>query len=266
MNRRTEPPRLPVIAFVNAGDPDLRTTEALLRRLDRLGVVGVELCVPYADPYTDGATLRRSHARALPQGVDLDAVLGLVQRLRPDLRLRIYLMADWSHTVKPMGLAAFIECVAPASIDGLLLHGLPPVMRARCDALMAAAGIAPVVTVYLNGKAESLSEQAATTAGFIYLVSQYGAAGATVGFSDEKLAAIRAMRQLSNRPMYVGFGIQSADDVRAVMGAGADGVVVGGAFIAAIEPHLHNTSDLLDAADTFLARLCTEPALESPTP
>lgn len=244
-----------MICFVNAGDPDLDATFRILTELDRLGVYGVELCIPYGNPFTDGETIRRSHARALAHGITLDQVLERLAEVRPSLSLRIFLMADWSYSVAPIGCDEFMRKAAGCGVDGVLLHALPPVKREGYLAASRRHAVPVVSTIYAGAEDRTVERAVADCTGFIYAVSRYGTAGTAVSFDQPALEAIRAIRCKSDKPVFVGFGVNTHADVAAVMSTGVDGVVIGSAFVKAIEQCRAQPSRLPAAIEEFIAGL-----------
>jgi len=69
------------IAFITAGDPDLRTTEQLVVAFEGAGVDIVELGVPFSDPLADGPTIQAASQRALKKHVNLENILAAVKRI-----------------------------------------------------------------------------------------------------------------------------------------------------------------------------------------
>ena len=97
--RRPDRPGLAL--FLNAGDPPLETFRELMLMLDEARVDCLELAVPFPNSASDGPVIRASASRALEDGIDREAVLAFVQRVRPELaHLKIALLADWSHSIK----------------------------------------------------------------------------------------------------------------------------------------------------------------------
>src|SRR5215468_4383022 len=86
-------PRGGFIPFVTAGDPDLDTSLEVILKLAEFGADVIELGVPFSDPMADGPTIQRSSQRALKNGVDLNAVLGLVERFRETSQTPIVLFS-----------------------------------------------------------------------------------------------------------------------------------------------------------------------------
>jgi tryptophan synthase alpha chain len=124
------PGRPGLALFLNAGDPPFDVFKDLILMLDAERVDCLELAVPFPKSPTDGPVIRASADRALADGVDLDAVLGFVHDVRPELsHLKIALLADWSHSIKGTPMREFLARVRSAGADGLLVHGLPPRLR-----------------------------------------------------------------------------------------------------------------------------------------
>ena len=230
--------------FLNAGDPDWQTTADTLLALDQAGVDWVELCVPYANPFTDGAVIRASHQRALLSGMDLAQVLQQLATLRSQLRMKVALMADWSHSVQAIGLSALVEQSKRAGVNALLLHGMPPRQHAAWIAACQAGQLPRVLTLYPD---TPLATQDWHNIAFIYLVTRYGRAGtAPVGSQIEaqegkaQAAAERnemltqcvlRIRQHTPAPVFFGFGINTPADAAHAAACGAEGVIIGSHFV-----------------------------------
>jgi tryptophan synthase alpha chain len=74
------------------------------------------------------------------------------------------------------------------------------------------------------------------SSGFIYLVSRTGVTGEQTSVSDLAGPLVKAMREISDLPLAVGFGIATADHAEQV-GALADGVIVGSAIVRVVEKY-----------------------------
>ncbi|MFI6447716.1 tryptophan synthase subunit alpha [Kitasatospora sp. NPDC050543] len=243
--------------FLNAGDPGLDRLAELVHLLDAERVDCLELAVPFPDSVTDGPVIRRSADRALAAGVDLDAVLGFVDRVRPGLRhTRIALLADWSHSVRAVGLEEFLRRARGAGADATLLHGLPPLARRRYLAAAARIGQPVVTTCYPGSDPEVLAESAEFASAYLYLVAHYGRSGTAPAPDRAELAPVIArLRALTAAPLAVGFGVRTAADVAAMGGIGADAAIVGSALVAEVERAAADGADLGERFTGFVAGL-----------
>ena len=251
--------------FLNAGDPPLPVLPDVLRMLDEERVDALELAVPFPDSVTDGPAVRRSADRALAAGVGLAGTLDVVAAVRPSLHhLRIALFADWAHTVRPRGLDAFAADVRAAGADAVLVHALPPRVRAAHDEALAATRLPAVTTCYASSAPEVLAEAASRPSAYLYLVATYGRSGRAPAAGFGPLAGtVASLRAAATAPVAVGFGVRTAADVAAVAGLGADAAVVGTAVVARVERALTDRRDVVAELRDLVRSLRPEP---SPTP
>lgn len=243
--------------FLNAGDPPLDVLGDIVRMLDEQGVDCLELAVPFPDSVTDGPVIRRSAYRALADGVELDDVLAFVAGVRDELRhLRIVLLADWSYTVRPRGLADFVSDVATAGAHGALLHGVPPRMRLDFYDQAEAAGLPLVTTCYAGSSYNLLSEAARYASAYVYLVAHYGRSGTGNAPAEATLASpLATLRATAAAPVAVGFGVKTRADVERVHALGADAAIVGSAVVSCVESSLVAGGDVVDDLTGLVADL-----------
>lgn len=262
------PPGTPgLVLFLNAGDPPLRNLPRLAEALDALGVDCLELAVPFPNSATDGPVIRRSAHRALSDGVDLDRVLAAVERIRPRMRrMRVVLLADWSYTVRPLGIGAFVRRVRDQGADGLLVHGLPPRGRDAYLGAVRETGLPSVTTCYAGSDPAVVARAAAEATAFVYLVAYYGRSGGAGRIDPRSVAAAAAeLRKRTDVPIAVGFGVSGAADTERMHRLGADAVVVGSAAVESVERSLAERRDFVHALEDLVRRLRSKPA-KSPAP
>ena len=241
-----------LVAYFTAGDPSLEVTGQLVREAERRGADVVELGVPFSDPLADGPVIQRAGARALAAGASLVRVLETVAELRRDVTVPLVLLTYY-NPILAFGLPAFAETAAKAGLDGVLVPDLPneeaEPLRAQTDAagVDLAQFVAPTTTV------ARLRRIARQSRGFIYLVSLTGVTGERRELPPELADQIRAIRLVTTKPVCVGFGIGTPDQV-AVVGELADGVIVGSAIVRCVEEHTGSPS-LVTEVGTFIASL-----------
>ncbi|MEW1550434.1 tryptophan synthase subunit alpha [Streptomyces tsukubensis] len=231
-------PRPPGLAvFLNAGDPPLDVLDDIADMLDECGVDVLELGVPFPDSVSDGPVIRRSADRALAAGTSLEDALGFVERSRSrHRRLRVVVLADWSHTVRPRSMGQVVTAVAGSGAAGVLLHGAPPRVRPELYDRAGAAGLPVVTTCYASSSPQAVAEAAAHATAYVYLITHYGQSGAGPAPDPAVLRApVDALRALTGAPVAAGFGVRTAADVERVHAAGADAAVVGSTVVACAE-------------------------------
>lgn len=240
------------ITFISAGDPTLAATEKLVLAFAKAGVDIVELGVPFSDPVADGATVQASSQRALTAGVSLKKILQLVAKIRRRSAIPIALMTYY-NPVFAYGEKRFLAQARQAGVDGLIIADLPP---EEGQTLIAAARRNHIATVFflspVTTKDRMAKIQKAST-GFIYFVSVTGVTGARRDLPADFMRSVKMAKRISTKPICVGFGISTPEQVRAI-GQVADGVIVGSAIIKEIEKHLRD-KNMAEKVAGFVKRL-----------
>jgi tryptophan synthase alpha chain len=113
---------------------------------------------------------------------------------------------------------------------------LTPDEGAPFEAAAAAAGIALVYLVAPTTSPDRRALVAARTGGFLYCVSLVGITGARTSLPPAVGRYVREVKAASPVPVAVGFGVSRPAHVRALVRAGADGVIVASALVDALGP------------------------------
>jgi tryptophan synthase alpha chain len=153
------------------------------------------------------------------------------------------------------GLEALARDACAAGVDGVLLTDLSVEEAEDYVALMRRQGLDTIFLAAPTSTPERLRLVARHSSGFVYLVSRTGVTGEQTSLSDAVRPLVEAMRQITDLPLAVGFGIAKPEHAAAV-GAMADAVVVGSAFVRIIEENA--TSPLLESRLESLARAMSE--------
>ncbi len=223
------------VAFITAGDPDLKTTEELVLAFEDSGVDIVELGVPFSDPLADGPTIQAASYRALKNGTTLEKILKTVARIRKRTSLPLALMTYY-NPVFHFGEESFMAACEEAGVDGVIIPDLPPEEAGTLILSARHHGVATVFFVAPTTREERLGLITRSATGFIYYVSVAGVTGARTVLPADILRHVRAVKQACQTPVCVGFGISTPEQVRTVSRV-ADGVIVGSAIIKEIEKH-----------------------------
>jgi tryptophan synthase alpha chain len=241
-----------LIAYLMAGDPSLQDTESLVLELERAGADVIELGVPFSDPIADGPVIQQAAERALRSGTSLRKILETVRSLRRRTQVPLVLMTYY-NTVRAMGEAEFCRQAAAAGVDGVIVPDMPPEEAGPLEKPAEAAGLDLVFLLAPTSTAARRSLVAGRSRGFIYYVSLTGITGARLTDLDDVRRNLRLIKQASQKPVAVGFGIATPEDAARVA-AFADGVIVGSAIVRLIAEHQHDP-DLVDRVGRFVASL-----------
>jgi tryptophan synthase alpha chain len=221
------------IPFITAGDPDLETTRELIVELARVGATVIELGVPFSDPMADGPVIQRASERALRHRFGLTEILQTVAEARKQTDVPIVLFSYFNPLLQ-FGIERLTREAEHAGVDGILVTDLAPEEAGRFAAMLRAHEIDMIFLVAPTSTDERLKMVAERASGFIYAVSRTGVTGARAEMSVEAEKLVSRVRQFSDLPVAVGFGISKPDQVTDVWRY-ADAAVVGSAIVGEIE-------------------------------
>jgi tryptophan synthase alpha chain len=241
-----------LVAYLMAGDPSLAETERLVIEAEHRGADVVELGVPFSDPLADGPVVQRADVRALAAGTSLPRVLEMVASLRARVRLPLVLMTYY-NPILAFGLKGFARTAVDAGADGVIVPDLPHEEAEPLRAEAEPAGLDMIHLVAPTSTPARVKAIARLSRGFIYVVSLTGVTGARPELPPDLGAQIRTLRLVTTKPVCVGFGVSTPEQVAAV-GRLADGVIVGSAIVRTIEAH-SGTSALVQNVGDLIASL-----------
>jgi tryptophan synthase alpha chain len=242
-----------LIPFITAGDPDLETTGKLLVELARAGASFIELGIPFSDPMADGPVIQRASERALRHGFGLREVLDVVAQARGQMKDVAVVLFSYFNPLLQYGLERLSREAAQSGVDGVLVTDLVPEEASAFNALLRANDLDMIFLVAPTSTDARLALVAGRASGFIYAVSRAGVTGARLDVSRDAERLVARVREVSELPVAVGFGISNAVQVAEIWRY-ADAAVVGSALVAEIE-RLAGTPDLVTQVGEFTRKL-----------
>jgi tryptophan synthase alpha chain len=235
------------IPFITAGDPDLKTTRELLPALANAGADIIELGVPFSDPMADGPVIQRASERALQHSFGLAEILETVAGCRKEIDTPIVLFSYYNPLLQ-YGLGKLAVDARQAGVDGVLVTDLTPEESMDFLAQLKAKELDMIFLVAPTSTDERLRMIAGHASGFVYAVSRTGVTGTRENLSEEAKLLVARMRDVSQLPIAVGFGISTASQVQETL-AYADAAVVGSAIVKRIEENVNNPELVSDVSE-----------------
>ena len=218
-----------LMPYLMGGYPDVTTSAACARAAAEAGADLIEMGVPFSDPLADGPVIHAAGTEALKKGVRLHDVLGIVREVSSEIPV---VLMVYSNIVLKRGPERFADEACGAGAVGLIVPDLPydeaGAVRDACDA----AGIALVPLVAPTTTPERVGEVGKDARGFVYTVALAGTTGEREALAPELEATVARVRESTELPVAVGFGISTAEQARRVA-AIADGVIVGSRIVRA---------------------------------
>ncbi|VAW92356.1 Tryptophan synthase alpha chain [hydrothermal vent metagenome] len=245
--------RKALIPYLTAGDPEPGFTVPLMHAMVKAGADILELGVPFSDPMAEGPVIQHAMERALEHHVSLQDVIGMVKSFRETDKDTPVLLMGYLNPIEVTGYEKFVTQAVEAGIDGVLLVDLPPeeaaelsgFARGKLDTVFL---VAPTTT---DQRIERISQ---ASSGFVYYVSLKGVTGAGHLDTKQVTAKVQKIKQHTDLPVGVGFGIKDADTARQIA-AVADAVIVGSALVKLIEANKASQDDAILAVSELITSM-----------
>lgn len=220
------------IPFVTCGDPNLETTEQLIRAMEKSGADLIELGIPFSDPTAEGPVIQGANLRALSGGVTTDRIFEMVRRLRRDVKIPLVFMT-YANVVFSYGIERFAQKAAEVGMDGIILPDVPFEEKEEFAPVFRKYGM-DFISLIAPTSSDRVTKIAAEAEGFVYCVSSLGVTGVRKDITTDIGAMVKLVREANPEiPCAIGFGISTPEQAKK-MAQHADGVIVGSAIVRQI--------------------------------
>jgi tryptophan synthase alpha chain len=250
--------RAAFIPFIMAADPTVEASLAIVKGLPAAGADIIELGVMFSDPMADGPVIQAAGLRAKAGGSSVRQTLEIVRQFRAGDDATPIILMGYYNPIYIYGVDAFLRDAMEAGVDGLIVVDLPPEEDSELCLPALAAGMHFVRLATPTTDDQRLPAVLANTSGFLYYVSIAGITGTASATEDAILAAVTRLKNHTELPVAVGFGIKTPEQAAAVARV-ADAAVVGSSIVQTIADNIDDTgqpsANLVDAVLDFARSL-----------
>jgi len=241
-----------LVAYITVGDPALKSTPRLAGALIEGGADLVELGIPFSDPIADGPTIQAAVQRSLISGARPIDALRVAREIQEKYDTPLVLMTYYNPIFR-FGLNKFLTSAKRSGISGIIVPDLPVEEAVDYKKECVASSLDTIFLASPSTEPQRLREIVSRTTGYLYLISLYGVTGIRPNLPNSALELVKKYSAALDGavPLAVGFGISQPKHVHDLVRAGADGVIVGSAFVKIVG---ENSRDV-GRASTKLTRL-----------
>lgn len=242
-----------LITYFMAGDPSLAGSEAIIDAAIKSGADIIELGLPFTDPLADGPVIEQAGLRSLTKGINVEHVLKLAENIRQNQETPLVIMSYYNPIYK-YGLANFVKKACEVGIDGLIIPDLPFGEDEELYQECKKRDIQLIPLVVASTDTERLGAIAAREPAFIYCVSVNGITGVRQTVENNVQDFLHQVRNITNRPLGVGFGIGTGDQAK-MMADNCDAVIVGSALVRLVADNFPQENVMIDKIANKVAEL-----------
>ncbi|ETD70962.1 tryptophan synthase subunit alpha [Pelistega indica] len=230
--------RAALIPYICAGDPNAKTSLAVMHALVANGADIIELGMPFSDPMADGPVIQYASERAIAAGMTLKKVLAIVADFRKVNTTTPVVLMGYANPVEAMGRAEFAQACEKVGVDGVLIVDYPPEEYDDFGDLLKSKGIDPIFLLAPTSTDERIQQVAKIASGYLYYVSLRGVTGSSALNVAEVEQRVQTIKKFVDIPVGVGFGISDAETAKRIASV-ADAVVIGSKLVDTMHKSLN---------------------------
>ena len=213
-----------LVGYITTGYPDKNFTADLALSLSQNGVDSIELGVPFSDPVADGPVIEKANHKALDLGFKFQDILDVSAQVQGEVDI---LWMGYFNLFYQYQMEKLLPKAKELGVSGMIIPDLPHEEALLYKNLFHSNDVANISFVAPTDTPLRIKEVVSEAQKFIYLVAYAGITGA--GKSEDLQGIITSIKEHTQTPVFVGFGVNEKTAKEKV--EGADGVIVGSAFI-----------------------------------
>jgi len=213
-----------LVAYITSGYPEKSFTIDLALSLGENGVDTLELGVPFSDPVADGPLIEKANHKALELGFRFKHLLEISKKVAPKVDT---LWMGYFNSFYQQNMELLLPHAKELGVNGLIIPDLPHEEALGFSELFDENNLSNISFVAPTDSEARIQEVVSDAKKFIYMVAYTGITGS--GKAEDLQPFLSSIKKYTQTPVYVGFGVNAKTAKEKVRGA--DGVIVGSAFI-----------------------------------
>lgn len=242
------------IPFIVAGDPDFETSLEIVKEYVNNGADALEIGFPFSDPVADGPSVQTADIRSLESGMNTEKSFEFIRRIREFTSIPIGLLVYYNLVYK-MGIENFYKKADETGVNGILAADLPPEEAGEAIKYAKKYKIDQIFMVAQTTSNERIEEIVKMCSGFLYIVAVMGVTGARSDIKKSTVDLIKRVKDHTDLPLAVGFGISKPEHVSDVLKSGANGAIVASAMIDIITRNINDMEKTKSEIGRFSSEL-----------
>ncbi len=247
--------RCAFIAYVCAGDPNHEISLELLKAMPKAGCDIIELGVPFLDPAGDGPIIETAAKRAIANGMNLEKTFLIAKEFRKtDEKTPLILMSYYNPILK-YGLDKIFINAEKSGVDGILIVDLPAEENIEILNEISKSNLDLINLIAPTTNQNRAKKIVKNSSGFLYLVSLLGITGTKIADISENKKNLQSLKEVSNLPIAIGFGIKTPNQAEEFSKIGANGVIIGSAIVEEISKNFLAQKSKVEIIDSTIKKI-----------
>lgn len=235
-----------LMGHIVAGFPSFEISLESAKGICLGGADFLEVQFPFSDPNADGVVIANACEESLKNGFNTDLGFTLINKLRQDLSAQgnnsKILIMTYGNILFAYGIEKFLDEARKCGIFGLIV---PDLSLQNDEGLFKKAqkyGLENIALIAPCTSPKRIRKLTSKSGSFVYVVARNGITGAKTQISKQLLTYVNDVKKDCDKPLALGFGIRTKEQVDELRGV-VPIVVVGSAFVEQIK-NLKNSGEI----------------------
>jgi tryptophan synthase alpha chain len=226
--KKREQKKVLMMSHAVLGYPSFPFNHELVATLVESGVDIIELQFPFSDPIADGPTLSHANQLAIENGATIEQCFVEAEKITSRFPDTSFVIMTYYNIIYHYGNENFLKRAKKSGIQGIIIPDLPPdeIEAQEYVTFAEKYDIAPLFLCTPFTSVERLKYLSTKTRGLIYCVARHGTTGHHTKFGKEFEDYIARVKSVFTLPVGVGFGIQTAEDIKYLSSVGVDVAII----------------------------------------
>ena len=226
--------QIALMGHIVAGFPNFDASLEAAFGIALRGAEYLEVQFPFSDPNADGIAIANACEVALKKGLNTDLGFEFLAQLQcklaqNNLKTKLLIMT-YGNILFCYGVKKFLQKARERGIYGLIVPDLSLHNDEKLFKKAKKMGLENIALIAPLTKPKRMKKLSKASGAFVYVVARNGITGDTTRIDESLLDYIELVKKHCKKPLALGFGIQSKEQIDALRGI-VPIAIVGSAFV-----------------------------------
>ena len=229
--------KIAFIPFWMIGYPTLKESLEILRIFAKYADV-LEIGFPFSDPLADGPIIQETVNKALASGTTTKECFKIISNIRKENPNKPIGVLVYFNLILSFGVESFFKEANKVGIDSIIIPEIPyEEVNSKIESNFSILELSKKYNVNLvflpstNTTKERLKKIIDVSSSFIYAISSPSTTGGKIDFEEGIGELVTDIKNKTDIPICVGFGVSSPKDIKKLKKTGADGAIIASKII-----------------------------------
>lgn len=202
-----------LMGHIVAGYPNLESSLYSALGICKAGADYLEVQFPFSDPNADGPIIAKACDVSIAQGFKVSQGFELLARIHSQVPTKLIIMT-YANIIFSYGIKGFLQEAKKSGVWGIIVPDLPPESDENLREFASELQICVLSLIAPKVSERRIKDITAISDKIVYVVARSGITGDKTAIDSMLLEWIDYVKTHCNKPIALGFGINSNEQVR----------------------------------------------------